>query len=205
MKIRQKIYNWIPAFAGMTLLLSAIVIYADTNKPDLYQINVIVFEHITPQGLQAEQWPAITDMPNLARAVDPALLPPESSQLKIENRRLHRKIAQKENYNVLLNISWQQKIPVSKHAKPIHITGNKIDGTITITRDHYFNVQTNLILTEPADYLDNIGKGNYAANITNNSYKSFQMAETRRMRSNELNYLDYPLFGVLIEITKKRK
>lgn len=183
----------------MMLLISAPV-YAAADKPDLYQINVIVFEHITAQGLQAEQWPAITDMPDLARAVDPELLPPEMSQLKVENRRLHRKIAQQKNYKVLLNISWQQKIPVSKHAKPIHITGNKIDGTITITRDHYFNIQTNLILTEPADYLDNIGKGNYAANITNNSYKSFQMAETCRMRSNELNYLDHPLFGMLIKI-----
>ena len=151
------------------ILLTSSLAYADSN---LYQVNVIVFEHITPLAVQAEHWPAITHMPNLANSVEPPLLNPENSQ-----------IAQKENYKVLLDIAWQQEIPPTKHAKPIHITGNKINGTITINRDRYFNIATNLILTEPSDYLDDIGSGDYAASIADNDYKSFQMLQTRRMRS----------------------
>jgi hypothetical protein len=175
----------------------SILAYADTDSSDWYQINVIIFEHITPEALQSETWPAITNMPNLKDAIDPQLLPQEQSQLKIENRRFNRKIAQRENYKVLLNISWQQEIPITYHAEPIHISGDKIDGTITINKDRYFNIKTNLILTEPTDYLNSIGPGHYAQD---NESQNFQMLQTRRMRSNELNYLDYPLFGMLIKI-----
>jgi hypothetical protein len=188
------------------ILLISTITYADTNtdnntnNPDLYQVNVIIFEHITPQVLQAEQWPAITDMPNLQNALEPQLLDPDDSQLKLLNHRFSRKIAQQEHYKVLLDIAWQQEIPVTKYSEPIRITGDKIDGTITIHRDRYFNIATNLILTESAAYLDNIGPGNYADNIVDNYYKSFQMKQTRRMRSKELNYLDHPLFGMLIKI-----
>lgn len=181
-------------------LCISILAYADTDSSDWYQINVIIFEHITPQALQAELWPAITNIPDLTKAIEPQLLPVSQSQLKIETRRFSRKIAQRENYKVLLNITWQQEIPITYHAEPIHILGDKIDGTITINKDRYFNIKTNLILTEPADYLDSIGHGNYADNIKDEQFQSFQMLQTRRMRSNELNYLDYPLFGMLIKI-----
>lgn len=186
------------------ILLISTLAYADPDidldNPDLYQVNVIIFEHITPQVLQSEQWSAITHMPDLTDSVSPQLLPSDASELKLVNYRFGRKIAQKEHYKVLLDIAWQQPIPVTKYAQPIRIIGNKIYGTITINRDRYFNIATNLILTEPASYLDDIGPGNYAANITDNYYKSFQMLQTRRMRSKELNYLDHPLFGMLIEI-----
>ena len=169
----------------------------DTNPSDWYQINVIIFEHITSQALSSELWPAITNIPDLTKAIEPQLLPVSQSQLKIENRRFSRKIAQRENYKVLLNITWQQEIPITYHAEPIHISGDKIDGTITINKGRYFNIKTNLILTEPTNYLDSIEHGNYAQD---NEFQSFQMLQTRRMRSNELNYLDHPLFGMLIKI-----
>jgi hypothetical protein len=139
-------------------------------------------------------------MPNLNNALDPELLSPGDTQLQLENQRFSRKIAQQEHYKVLADIAWQQKISVTKYSEPIRITGDKIYGTITIHRDRYFNIAANLILTESAAYLDNIGPGNYADNITHNYYKSFQMKQTRRMRSKELNYLDHPLFGMLIKI-----
>ena len=139
-------------------------------------------------------------MPDLRDSVTPQLLDPDASELKLVNHRFSRKIAQKEHYQVLLDIAWQQEIPVTKYAQPIRITGDKIYGTITINRDRYFNISTNLILTEPAAYLDDIAPGNYTDNITDNYYKSFQMLQNRRMRSKELNYLDHPLFGMLIKI-----
>jgi len=171
----------------------------DTTDSNLYQINIIIFEHISSQALNSEIWLAVTDLPDLENSIEPQLLESEDSQLQIENRRFSRKIAQKNNYKVLLNIAWQQEIPVTRHGKPIHISGDKIDGTITINRDRYFDIKTNLILTEPISYLNTISPGNYS-DIPNNEFTSFQMKQTRRMRSNELNYIDQPLFGMLIKI-----
>ncbi|MCK4608467.1 MAG: hypothetical protein KAT71_03215 [Gammaproteobacteria bacterium] len=187
-------------YADATAMATANDPTATTPTPDLYQVNLIVFEHITPRALGSEQWSAITNPPDTADSVEPTLLPDDQSQLKIEARRLKRKIAQKENYNTLLNIAWQQTIPVSRHAQPIHISSDKIDGTITITRDRYFNVTSKLILSEPADYLDMIGPGNYTDTIINDDPKTFQSFQTQRMRSNELNFIDHPLFGILIKI-----
>jgi len=176
-------------------------ISADTDATDSnpYQVNIIIFEHISSQALNSEIWLAVTDLPDLENSIEPQLLESEDSQLQIENRRFSRKIAQKNNYKVLLNIAWQQEIPVTRHGKPIHISGDKIDGTITINRDRYFDIKTNLILTEPISYLNTISPGNYS-DTPNNEFTSFQMKQTRRMRSNELNYIDQPLFGMLIKI-----
>ncbi len=171
----------------------------DTTDSNPYQVNIIIFEHISSQALNSEIWLAVTDLPDLENSIEPQLLESEDSQLQIENRRFSRKIAQKNNYKVLLNIAWQQEIPVTRHGKPIHISGDKIDGTITINRDRYFDIKTNLILTEPISYLNTISPGNYS-DIPNNEFTSFQMKQTRRMRSNELNYIDQPLFGMLIKI-----
>ncbi|KPJ67639.1 MAG: hypothetical protein AMJ43_03050 [Coxiella sp. DG_40] len=172
----------------------------DTTDADLYQVNIIVFEHITPQALNSEIWSAITDLPDLENSIEPQLLSSEDSQLQTENGYLSDETAQKDNYKVLLNIAWQQEIPVTQQAEqPIHILGDKIDGTITINKDRYFDIKTNLILTEPISYLNSIGPGNYI-NIANNEFTSFQMKQTRRLKSNELNYIDHPLFGMLIEI-----
>jgi hypothetical protein len=171
----------------------------NTTNPNLYQVNIIIFEHITQEALNSEMWPTITDLPDLKDSIEPQLLPNENSQLQTENRRFSRKIAQENNYKILANLTWQQEIPVTRHAKPIHISGDKIDGTIAINRDRYFNIKSNLILTEPTSFLNTTNPENYP-NTANNIFTSFQMKQTRRMRSNELNYIDYPLFGMLIKI-----
>ena len=86
----------------------------DTTDSNLYQVNIIIFEHISSQALNSEIWLAVTDLPNLENSIEPQLLESEDSQLQIENRRFSRKIAQKNNYKVLLNIAWQQEIPVTQ-------------------------------------------------------------------------------------------
>ncbi|MCK4870757.1 MAG: hypothetical protein KAS93_06580 [Gammaproteobacteria bacterium] len=177
---------------------------------DLYQVNLIVIKHITAKALASEQWPTITKQPDITNSIEPALLTNDKSPLKTEITRLTRS----KNFQIILSASWQQNIPAGTTTKPIHISGgttvnndddsatiNEIDGTVTISRNRYFNINTNLILTEPLAKLNQIGAGNYAQTIAKNKLISFQMLQTRRMKSKELNYLDHPLFGTLIEIT----
>lgn len=181
-------------------------VYAEDQNPqnaNWYQINVIVFEHITPTNLGSEHWPAVTNLPDISNAVTPDLLPSKQSQLNLDAMRLQRR----QDYKVLANMSWQQQIPVTEDSQPIHIVGgdnydgvNQLDGTITINRATYFEISTNLVLTESTKYLNTIGSADYAKETINSQYKNFLMQENLRLRSKETGYFDHPLFGVLIKI-----
>lgn len=205
----MKIITTIKGILTLGLLLLSTLTCADipsnNTNSNWYQVNIIVFEHITPRALMSEQWSTITNPPNISQAITPQFLPQDKSQLKHVRYRLDRR----RDYKILADVSWQQRIPVSDHARSIRIIGGQkyngtyqLDGTLTITRFRYFNVNANLVLTEPTGYLNQFGSGNYAASIVNCAYKSFQMRQNLRIKSKELGYLDHPLFGVLIEINQ---
>lgn len=186
-------------------LLTTGAVHADTTQPtsDWYQINIIVFEHITPDALTSELWLPITNPPNVENLYTPDLLPQDDGQLKAEKHRLERS----RYYKILYDGSWKQQIPITNKAEPLRITDwvningvNQLDGTITISRQKYFSLTANLILTEPIAYLNQFAIGNYDPGIANNNLISFEMQQTRRMKSKELNYFDHPLFGMLIKI-----
>ena len=59
--------------------------------------------------------------------------------------------------------------------------GSPIYGTVTVSRGRYLHVDLDLV------YQDDSGR--------------FRFTSHRRMRSNEIHYMDHPMFGVLILIT----
>ncbi len=174
--------------------------FADNGNNNWYQINIVVFEHITAQNLNSEQWPQVTP-PDTSNAITPDLLPTNKSQLKSAVSRLNRR----QDYQVLVNMSWQQQLP-DNQTQYIQVTGgqnyddvNQIDGIISINKSRYFDIGTKLILTEPTSYLEQIGPANYANN-TPAYVRMFKMRQSLRIRSNQIGYIDHPLFGVLIKI-----
>jgi len=71
---------------GCTLLAVSWVVWADDTDttpttPKPYKVEVIVFENLDPNALQAENWPADPGMPSLDNAMEletlPAFVPPE--------------------------------------------------------------------------------------------------------------------------------
>jgi hypothetical protein len=188
----------------ITFLLGICCCFATTifASSDQYQVNVLVVEKITAQGLASEVWLPVKKFPNVDSAINPELLP-GSCQLNNEAQRFNRM-----GYRVLINTCWQQAIPITNSAQPIHLFGgdavsglNQVDGTLTFNREKYFEVQTNMLLTESDSYLNGKGEANYAAEIADRDPKRFQLKKNFRMRSNELTYVDHPLFGVVIKIT----
>ena len=97
------------------------------------------------------------------------------------------------------------RFAISDSDFPLYNDGNntpsKLSGTLTITLAHYFNTNLQLILTEPSSrikpYLKPQANPCWHGNLC---YFSFQ-GETRT-RSQVLNYLDHPLYGALIKITR---
>jgi len=206
-----------------------------------YQVEVIIFEHVTQQGIESEAWPNNPQLPSFRNAINlqqatnnnalnqPTqlqnyqLLPASYFHLSQETNKLQRN----PNYRILLHQTWLQPIGGERSAKPIHLYGGELfnsdgsvmtndnnnllpppsdsywqlNGTVTISMDRFFNVKTDFLLNEPISQLPTNTQqqaDNYHFQPTN--IKSFLLLQTRRMKSNELNYIDHPLFGILIAI-----
>jgi len=200
------------------------------QQPKLYKVEVIVFEHITPQSLSSETWPTSLDEPNLRGAIQlqPSegsstqlyeLLPKSYFQLNREVRRLNNN----SSYKILTHLAWIQPVSAPRFAKPVQITG----GTL-------YTSDGQVVLPEPGGDL-NAYAGDYQQLngtitisvmkylqiqtnllLTEPGYQipqqadaegktasliSFPMNQTRRTKSKDLNYFDHPLYGMLIEIT----
>lgn len=105
-------------------------VYADD---DLYQVEVIIFKHISDPNLIAENWKqreqtedhqsSVELVPFKAEEVIQPyqLLPEDNFVLTKEEAAL----AKQKNYEILLHIAWQQPIEDRKHAKSVHIFGGQ--------------------------------------------------------------------------------
>jgi len=205
--------------------------HAAPQQPTWYQVEVIVFEHITPQSLASEAWPTDLQEPNLSDAIQLQavqndnlqayeLLPKKDFQLNSEVRRL----TNNPNYKVLTHIAWVQPVSAPRFAKPVQIKGGAI-----------YAPDGQMVLPVPGEMGDADYSGDYwqlngtitisvmkylqiKTNLllTEHGYKipqqtnaqgetasliSFPMQQIRRTKSRELNYFDHPLYGMLIEIT----
>ena len=241
MKMIQRLIATLSALTGILLCASTLAADLPTtevNQPDqppTYQIEMIVFSHITEATLHSEKWPAINPQPirdDFAFKLNPQALtsylstthfyPVPTSELQLN--RMAARINRNANYKVLLHYGWQQQFPPSTTAQPIHLYSNDteagttnsqnpnadhvisydsqsiwpVDGEVAISLNRFFNIKLNLLFSIPTNQLPSDVNANtpFAS-----SYAYFHLIEKRRMRSKELNYIDSPLFSIIIKIT----
>lgn len=161
-----------------------------------YDVQVLIFSHITSNTLQLQHWPAIT--PN-NQAMPAAPAPQTAYDLQRE-----KKILQKNtHYQILLDAAWPETWHNDTSTITIPFVSNngqsQLTGTMTITLGHYFDVHTNFFFTTQTDMLRKIDVTDYFSRWDKSTF-TFQFLQNRRMRSNELNYLDHPLIGMFIKI-----
>ncbi len=196
-----------------------------SNAEHVYQIEIIIFSHINKRALQSEQWPW---MPKNYSVHSNSLtlksnsnlfstLPEKDFILQSEQQRLEK------NNKVLLHLAWRQKIAKPRQARPIHIYGGniyeasgsiigkveyeqppyntetlwQINGTITPSLIRYINLKFNLLLTEPVAILPDF---NHYSNNREGQFAYFHLQQNRRMRSDQLNYIGHPLYGILVKV-----
>lgn len=143
--------------------------------------------------------------------------------LKREQARFDKK---HDYYPTLLHIAWRQPVDGPRDAKAVRIYGGKhysnggstlerstdesqpydsqahwqVNGTMTVSVRRYFDVRLDLLFAAPTKQLVHLSNTDYF-DYTNSRLVYFRLLQNRRMRSNELNYIDFPLYGVLIKIT----
>jgi len=210
-------------FLSLTLLFLSCAAFAKTQeppKPQWYTVEVIVFEHLTPQALSSEVWPAYPDEPSTQGAIelsltdtfsddldqpqDYQLLTPSDFSMRSQARSLKRNSA----YKILKHIAWRQIIHNKKSAQAIRLSGGQafdgegkweLDGTLTLTKTRFFNLQSNLVLHVPYQEVANL-TGESGLFNTSSHLESFRLIQSRRLKENELHYIDHPLYGMLVKI-----
>lgn len=180
-----------------------------------YQVELIIFSHMSSKSLTTEQWPALN--PNTQSYTNAITLAPTTSDLKYyrlltpqdftlskEQKRLNQFIS---TYHTVMHIAWRQQVFEPRYAHAVHILGGQmynsapqVNGTIRISVQRYLNVSLDLMFAAPANAISKLARNGYFSSAPSNLIY-FHLLQTRRMRSNELNYIDFPLYGVLIKIT----
>ncbi len=181
---------------------------------DLYQVELIIFNYQPLDFSNNNLWQDFTDsIPttntitlinpfpnsgsqntnkqnsiNLSQLQPYTLLPANLFLLGKEMQRLQ----QHDNYQILTHLAWLQPISDTWHAKTIYLVGGnqyqigntlyQLNGTLRLTQANYINVSVNLELVEPV----------------NGQLKSYHLQTYRRMRPNQLNYIDSPVLGMLV-------
>lgn len=179
--------------AGIFLILFCSTSIAATRT---YDIDMVIFSHLTPQTLQSEQWPVLSN--NIISAFD------RNDQLNnikptYQLQREKNVLQRTPGYSVLYSGSFRRSWSGNGSSITIPIKDNALAGNITVTLGHYFDVHTDLLLTEPTALLQKMDTRGYFKNWNESTY-SFRFLQNRRMRSRELNYLGSPLMGVLIKM-----
>lgn len=181
-----------------------------------YQVEVLIFSHLTPQNAQSEQWPTVSNTPpeiplgateielsadHDANIINGNLTLIQPSQFNIKESPFKKNNAQ----HVLCHFGWIQdfsqtpSIELALDKTPSDQAPTSIQGLIHIDLKTYFNIRFNLLLSQSLSDFSHLTSDRHLKNIINDrAYFSFN--QTRRMRSKELNYLDHPLYGILIYI-----
>lgn len=197
------------------------VFAAGAEPVDIYQVEILVFRYVNhTTSLDNWQTPSYLSTVNAIDLVLPefsaeeqapnySLLPLEKMILNSEEEKLQNN----PDFEVLTHLAWTQPISDVWHAKPVHISGgqnytfagelsNEIDGTITLSSGKFINLETDLYFTEPTSRLILKQRQSYRQFSRLPQIMSYHMAQKRRMKIDELNYIDNPNFGMLLKIAK---
>ena len=173
-------------FAGVLLFtIPSFVATANTSKKEKnYQVEVAVFEITTDELVGGEQWTATETMaPQPPNAIIPQELPIDS---KLQTALLA--LTKDAHYRILAQKGWIQSAQAIETTIPVRIQSenNDLDGAIEFYLSHYLHLDVNL---------------QFRPSIPNAVPAIYKITESRRIKSQNINYFDNPKFGLLVRVT----
>ncbi len=143
---------------------------------------------------------------------------------------IRRSLSRSSRFDVVDHQSWIQ--PINSEPTPVMVQAGQryddrfeIEGTLSLSRSRFLHVQTDLWYTifEPRGGTRNPYVQGFESSLTDEQLAGYQelvdverergqyfaarshvMSQSRRLRSDELHYIDHPLFGVIVRINRYR-
>lgn len=207
------------------IFISFIFLFA--LQPDLVvaqtkqvQVEVIIFQTLATRGWTEERWAdAVTLSENMTQ--HQKAISPHSSQNFARLVKPNQLLMQKEvakmtpdkGYQVLSHFGWVQDTLPETQSVPVlidsslqqaRLDSSSIYGSLKFYQERFAHIDLELELDRviPASV-----RARFAENqqldpeFLDRSWR-FQIKESRRIRPNEIHYLDHPLFGVLVKFVR---
>lgn len=191
------------------LIVTALLFTAQSHAQEpWYMVEIIIFSQAKGSYAASENWKQDLTQPDFsgARTITPAgsaagksfqAVDPSRYRLQGEWNRLHNS----SEYTPLLHTAWLQPgLPREQSVGVILEVGapspalggaKPLSGVVKVGLSRYLHLDVNLLYRKPLATTMEDGA----------SYETFQLSESRRMRSKEIHYLDHPMFGVIALIT----
>lgn len=153
----------------------------------VYKVEVLIFENTAGTEIDNEQWPELKETPSTFDTV-PVTQRGEGLFKELPSSALNliqvrNKLEKSDKYHVLYHHGWTQPVFTKDESTAawIEIPG-VLAGKINLYKNRYLHVSADLQF--------------------NSTEGVVRLKENRRLKSKELNYLDHPLFGLLIRVVK---
>lgn len=186
------------------LLWLMLLCTAAAHANEAYVVELIVFENLDPAVMRAETWRADPGTPALDQALELVTAAQQApwrllAPAQLELGGLFQRLRSAARYRPLLHVGWVQPAEGSDRSAPVHVfsgmTGDgaipsaaaPVDGTVAVRRSRFLHADIDLLLRKTA--------------VAGAAPLTVRLNGTRRLRSNELHYLDHPLFGVIIRVS----
>lgn len=166
-------------------LLFSTALQAESTR--WYDVEVILFVQQSENYRDSEQWPIDYTEPKLegSRELRSSGSFRRLSQAELKRRGDAGRIRRASDLKLLGHFGWRQPGLPRERAVPIRINNEVpgLSGTLTLTLSRYLHIETDLLYREGAG-------------------RAYPMQQSRRMRSDELHYLDHPVIGMAVEVRR---
>ena len=206
---------------ALSAVLAAAVALPAGAAERWFTAEIIVFEDLRSDNLHTEHWPPDPGEPSVANAIELTPLPGDAPDDGVHAYRLMKSsnltlggvwshLRRSAHYRPLVHAGWRLPGLSRSAARPVHVgrslgegearaaegvgaERSSVHGTVTVSLARYLQVDVDLLYHRPAR--DDV--------VAPNSVPTrFRLVSERRMRSGELHYIDHPLFGVLVLLTR---
>ena len=185
-----------------------------------FTVEIVVFDDLQGEGLHAEHWPADPGEPSPEGAFE-LTSPPKAEpggdahafrlvdRSELSMNGVWSSLRRSARYRPLLHAGWRLPGIDRSAARPAYVSAHPgssgtraagrdsgelpaVRGTVKVSLARYLHVEIDLLYHRP---------GNSVTAAPDAVPTRFRLVSERRMRSEELHYIDHPLFGVLVLIT----
>lgn len=207
-RFKQTVILSLATLLSMTFSMTS---QANTTEIPTYKIEVIIFESLATKGWTEEYWSNEVDLPYTENAVSvfstgkrPLFI--ESSDKEMVDK---ANTLNKRGYRVIFHQAWTQQAHPNKNIKPVLVEGStkygtNMLGTVRLYKTRYAHVNFDLNFDRRIpDSVKTLFADNQQIAIADlPEFWSFNLAESRKIKPGQLHYLDHPLFGALVRISK---
>jgi len=186
---------------------------AAATSPANYAVDLVVFRNLMPDLEGKEIWsPDRVD--SMIPGLDQAKTAADSNDTSTNIGKAVTALDANDKYQVLTHKRWVQTADARSSSPVMRITdpGGDLDGTVVFYMSRFLHVDVNLLLKDESEQKAEMADSTEVKPIsvsntssteasTPNQELLYRIDESRRIRSNQMNYFDHPKFGVLLIIT----